>query len=61
MRGRHVDAPEVTLQRVDHLEATFARPVRVHVDGEVLPVPVERLSVRVEAARLRVRGGSTRE
>ena len=57
MRGRHIHAPEVTLQRMVRMQAAFARPVRVHVDGEVLPVPVSALDVQVDPARLRLRGG----
>ena len=58
MRGRHIDAPEVTLRPVVQLQAAFERPVRVHVDGEVLPAPIARLEIRLEPGRLRVRGGS---
>ena len=60
MRGRHVHAPEVSLRRIDRMEATFARPVRVHVDGEVLPEPVRHLAIRLEPSRLRVRGDGGR-
>ena len=58
MRGRHIDAPEVTLRPVVQLQAAFERPVRVHVDGEVLPAPIARLEIRLEPGRLRVRGGA---
>ena len=58
MRGRHVDAPEVSLQPLDALRAAFERPVRVHVDGEVLPARVDRLDLRVDPGRLRLRGGA---
>lgn len=37
MRGRHVDAPEVTMCRARSLRVQCASPVVAHLDGEVQP------------------------
>lgn len=54
MRGRHIDAPEVTYVRACSIRIRADAGVPVHVDGEVIPADVHTLSARVVPAGLTV-------
>ncbi len=52
--GRHLDMPEVTYLQTNQLTITSTSSLPLHLDGEVVPVPVNRIEARIVPGGLRV-------
>ena len=56
-KGRHVDAPEVTLVDAARFTARFEEPIRFEADGDVFSIAGTELSVEILPGALEIVGG----
>lgn len=54
MKGKHITAPEVNMDRTAHLFIDTEEPVPVHADGEIVAENARRLDIEIKAGQLSV-------